>query len=122
MQWQPPAPPPDYVVEVGRLFDGVRGTYHRHVDLHVRGGRIAAIVGRGVLPPVGQVIDARDATVIPGLVDLHAHQSSLVGERLGRAWLAYGVTTVRELATVDRERRSSAPKRGPAAGRRGRVS
>jgi hypothetical protein len=98
VRWQPPPPPPDYVVEVGRLFDGVRGTYHRHVDLHVRGGRIAAIVGRGVLPPVGPVIDARDATVMPGLIDLHAHQSSLVGERLGRAWLAYGVTTVRELA------------------------
>ena len=93
----------DYVVEIGRLFDGVRGTYHRHVDLHVRGGRIAAIVGRGVLPPVGEVIDARDATVIPGLIDLHAHSSSLVGERLGRAWLAYGVTTVRELAATPGE-------------------
>jgi hypothetical protein len=98
VSWQAPPRPADYVVEVGRLFDGVRGAYHRHVDLHVRGGRIAAIVGRGVLPPVGQVFDARDATVIPGLIDLHAHQSSLVGERLGRAWLAYGVTTVRELS------------------------
>jgi Tol biopolymer transport system component len=103
VRWQAPAPPPDYVVEVGRLFDGVRGTYHRHVDLHVRGGRIAAIVGRGVLPPVGPVIDAREATVMPGLIDLHVHQSSLVGERLGRAWLAYGVTTVRELATATGE-------------------
>jgi Tol biopolymer transport system component len=99
IHWRTPPPPADNDVEVGRLFDGVRDTYYRHVDLHVRGGRIAAIVGRGVLPPVGPVIDARDATVIPGLVDLHAHQSSLVGERLGRAWLAYGVTTVRELAT-----------------------
>jgi hypothetical protein len=36
--------------------------------------------------------------VIPGLIDLHAHQSALAGERLGRAWLAYGVTTVRALA------------------------
>jgi Tol biopolymer transport system component len=99
VEWRTPPPPPDYVVEVGRLFDGIRDTYYRHVDVHVRGGRIAAIVGRGVLPPVGPVIDARDATVIPGLVDLHAHQSSLVGERLGRAWLAYGVTTVRELTT-----------------------
>jgi Tol biopolymer transport system component len=103
VRWQPGAPPPDYVVEVGRLFDGVRATYHRHVDLHVRGGRIAAIVGRGVLPPVGPVLDAREATVIPGLIDLHAHQSSLVGERLGRAWLAYGVTTVRELAATTAE-------------------
>jgi Tol biopolymer transport system component len=103
VRWQPAAPPPDYVVEVGRLFDGVRATYHRHVDVHVRGGRIAAIVGRGVLPPVGPVLDAREATVIPGLVDLHAHHSSLVGERLGRAWLAYGVTTVRELAATPGE-------------------
>jgi Tol biopolymer transport system component len=103
VRWRPPAPPPDYVVEIGRLFDGVRSTYRRHVDLHVRGGRIAAIVGRGVLPAVGPVVDARDATVIPGLIDLHAHQDSLVGERLGRAWLAYGVTTVRELTTTTGE-------------------
>jgi Tol biopolymer transport system component len=103
VRWQAFAPPPDYVVEIGRLFDGVRATYHRHVDLHVRAGRIAAIVARGVLPAVGPVIDAREATVMPGLVDLHAHQSSLVGERLGRAWLAYGVTTVRELAAAPGE-------------------
>jgi hypothetical protein len=98
-----PVPNRDYVVEIGRLFDGVRGSYHRHVDMHVRSGRIAAIVPRGTLPPAGEVIDARDATVIPGLIDLHAHQSSLVGERLGRAWLAYGVTTVRELTTTPGE-------------------
>jgi Tol biopolymer transport system component len=124
IEWRTPAPPPDYVVEVGRLFDGVRGTYHRHVDMHVRGGRIAAIVGRGVLPPVGPVIDAREATVIPGLIDLHAHQSSLVGERLGRAWLAYGVTTVRELATSTDEavERAEAWASGRAPGPRLLVS
>lgn len=98
LTWAAPAPPADYVVQIGRLFDGVQGTYRRHVDLHVRGGRIGAIVGRGVLPTPGEIVDARDATVIPGLIDLHAHQSSLLGERLGRTWLAYGVTTVREIA------------------------
>jgi Tol biopolymer transport system component len=108
LRWKTPAPPPDYVVEVGRLFDGVRSTYRRHVDMHVRGGRIAAIVGRGVLPASGPVVDARDATVIPGLIDVHAHQSAIVGERLGRAWLAYGVTTVRELATTPGEARERA--------------
>jgi Tol biopolymer transport system component len=98
LAWAAPAPPADYVVQIGRLFDGVQGTYRRHVDLHVRSGRIAAIVGRGVLPTQGEIVDARDATVIPGLIDLHAHMSSLSGERLGRTWLAYGVTTVREIA------------------------
>jgi Tol biopolymer transport system component len=98
VRWSPPAAPDDYVVEVGRLFDAVRAEYRRHVDVHVSGGRIAAIVGRGVLPTPAKVIDARDATVVPGFVDVHAHQSALAGERLGRIWLAYGVTTVRELA------------------------
>lgn len=94
-----PAPPEPYVVEVGRLFDGVRGEYRRHVDLHVADGRIAAIVSRGALPARGRVVDAREATVVPGFVDVHVHHSALGGERLGRAWLAYGVTTVREIAT-----------------------
>lgn len=99
VQWRVPPPPPDYVVEVGRLFDGVNGQYRRHIDLHVRAGRVAAIVPRGVLPSSGApVIDARERTVIPGLVDVHVHQPSLAGERLGRAWLAHGVTTIREIA------------------------
>jgi Tol biopolymer transport system component len=99
LRWTPVEQAEDYVVEVGRLFDGVHGEYRRHVDIHVHGSRIAAIVPRGMLPTPGKVVDARDATVMPGLVDVHAHQSALAGERLGRAWLAYGVTTVREIAT-----------------------
>jgi hypothetical protein len=97
LMWQPPPPPSDYMVQIGRLFDGVRGDYRRHVDLHVAGGRIAAIVSRDALPAPAHVIDARDATVLPGFIDVHTHQSALAGERLGRAWLAYGVTTIREI-------------------------
>jgi Tol biopolymer transport system component len=98
LKWAPASAGEDYVVQVGRLFDGVRGEYRRHVDIHVSGGRITAIVGRDLLPAPPKVVDARDATVIPGLVDVHAHASSLAGERLGRTWLAYGVTTVREVS------------------------
>jgi Tol biopolymer transport system component len=100
LRWSRAAPAPEaFVLQVGRLFDGVRGEYRRHVDIHVAGGRITAIVGRGVRPYSAPVISAVDATVIPGLVDLHVHQSKLAGERLGRAWLSSGVTTVREIAT-----------------------
>ncbi|HZF29707.1 MAG TPA: amidohydrolase family protein [Gammaproteobacteria bacterium] len=98
LEWRPPPADDEYVVQIGRLFDGVRGDYRRHVDLHVAHGKITAIVGRDVLPLPARVIDAREATVLPGLVDVHAHQSALAGEALGRTWLASGVTTVREIA------------------------
>jgi Tol biopolymer transport system component len=96
-QWAPRASPEAYVVEVGRLFDGVRNDYLRHMDIHVDGERITAIVPRGSLPQPSKVFDARDATVYPGLIDVHAHQSMAGGERLGRMWLLNGVTTVREV-------------------------
>jgi Tol biopolymer transport system component len=99
LKFAPARAPEPYAVQVGRLFDGLHGDYRRHVDIHVEGGRIVAIVSRGTRPLPPKVIDARDATVIPGLIDVHAHHSVLAGERLGRAWLAYGVTTVRELTS-----------------------
>lgn len=98
LEWSVPAPGEPYVVQVGRLFDGIRNSYMRHMDIHIKGQRIEAIVARDILPLPDKVIDVRDATIIPGLIDVHAHQSALSGERLGRSWLAYGVTTVRELA------------------------
>jgi imidazolonepropionase-like amidohydrolase/Tol biopolymer transport system component len=96
-QWTPLASPEAYVVEVGRLFDGVRNDYLRHMDIHVDGQRITAIVPRGSLPKPGKVFDARDAAIYPGLIDVHVHQSAAGGERLGRMWLLNGVTTVREI-------------------------
>jgi len=89
-----------YVIQADRLFDGVGTQYRRHVDIHIEGDEIVAVVGRGILPLPRTVIDARNYTVIPGLIDMHAHQSALGGERLGRAWLAYGVTTVREIGSL----------------------
>jgi len=100
LTWAPPAADGRYVIQVDRLFDGVGTEYRRHMDIHVEGRRITAVVARGLLPFPDTVIDARGYTVIPGLIDLHVHQSSLTGERLGRIWLSYGVTTVREVASV----------------------
>jgi len=117
--WTPPPPVGEYVIQVDRLFDGVGTQYRRHVDIHVDGRRIAAVVARGLRPLPAKVIDARGYTAVPGLIELHAHQSALSGERLGRAWLAFGVTTVREVASIRedglerRESWSSGRRLGP---------
>jgi Tol biopolymer transport system component len=100
LTWNIPDPAQPYVVQVDRLFDGVSTQYRRHMDIHVEGDRIKAVVARGLLPSPGRVIDARGRTIIPGMIDLHAHHSALSGERLGRIWLAYGITTVREVASI----------------------
>jgi len=91
------SPAEPYVIQVDRLFDGIQNQYRRHMDVHVDGQRITAVVARGMRPLPGRVIDARDYTLIPGLIDLHTHPAELAEERVGRAWLAYGVTTIREV-------------------------
>lgn len=95
---QADSPTPNrYVIQAGRLFDGVGIDYQRHVDIHIEGDRITAVVARGREPLPETVIDASDLTIMPGLINLHTHDLSLLGELSGRAWLAFGVTTVRSL-------------------------
>ena len=119
IDWMPAEPEHHYAVQVDRLFDGARTQYRRHMDIHVRNGRIADVVARGLSPLPEMVIDARDYTIIPGLMDIHAHQSSLGGERLGRIWLGYGITTVREVNSEPgdgmerREAWASSKRQGP---------
>ena len=86
-----------YVIQAGRLFDGIRDNYTYLVDIHIEGQRITNIVRRGQLPLPERVIDATELTVLPGLIDVHAHMSTVAGAELGRLWLQSGVTTVREV-------------------------
>jgi len=86
-----------YVIQAGRLFDGINNRYTYLVDIHVEGQRITQIVRRGQLPLPDRVIDANRMTIVPGLIDVHAHMSAVGGSAVGRAWLANGVTTVREV-------------------------
>ena len=98
-EWQPATHNDSrYVIQAGRVFTAIGGGYQRHVDIHIEGERIVAVVGRDVLPLPARVIDATELTIVPGLIDVHMHGPTLAGESLGRTLLAHGVTTVRAVA------------------------
>ena len=104
-------PPEPYVIQVDRLFDGVGNQYRRHMDVHVEGQRIKAVVARGLHPLPNNVIDARDYTLVPGFIDLHAHAPDLPADRVGQAWLSYGVTTIREVGAEGSQWQESVARR-----------
>lgn len=95
LTWQNSQPTAQLVIHAGRLFDGTTNTYRQNVDIVIDGNRIRSVVphqaGR-----TGTVIDASNKTVMPGLFEMHTHQHSMVGEKIGRLWLSFGITSVRE--------------------------
>ena len=109
MSWQPAQPPKDrrLVIRAGRVFDGLGPGYQFAQDILLVGNRIEAI-GPWRDPPPGELLDARDLTVLPGLMDLAVQPRRPVGQQAGRAWLAYGVTSVRDLV---HDRAASAERR-----------
>ncbi len=75
-------------------------------DILVTDNRIAAVGPRGKVPAAAGVrrIDLRGKTVIPGIVDVHAHMWAPRGLHQTAVWqyyanLAYGVTTTRDPQT-----------------------
>jgi imidazolonepropionase-like amidohydrolase len=92
------------------VLDVVSGTLTPDQDVLVRDGRIEAVAATGSLPlPDGAlVIEGTDDTLLPGLVDSHAHimsdpsppwQSALPDpEFVLRSYLYCGVTTVLDAA------------------------
>ena len=95
LTWQASQPTASVVVHAGRLFDGKTDTYRQNVDILIEGHRIKAIEPHRAGRP-GKLIDASNKTVIPGLFEMHTHQHSMVGEKIGRLWLSFGITSVRE--------------------------
>lgn len=96
LSWVPAAPDGRRLVHAGRLFDGTANAYRNDIDIVIDGARIVAVDDHAEHPTDIQVIDASDQVVLAGLVDHHAHFQPHQGEWVGRAWLAFGVTTVVE--------------------------
>jgi Tol biopolymer transport system component/cytosine/adenosine deaminase-related metal-dependent hydrolase len=97
LTWANTAPRGRTVIHAGRMWDGARRDLVRDVDIVVEGHRITAVEphrpGRD-----GRPVDARDAVVTPGLIDMHHHremQGYSYGARQGPLWLSLGITTTR---------------------------
>jgi Tol biopolymer transport system component len=89
------------VIHAGRFWNGLGAQVATDVDIVVAGNRIVAVEphrrrrGRGVT-----LVDASRRTVMPGLWESHTHQwisGKFYGDRLGRLWLTYGVTTLQSV-------------------------
>jgi Tol biopolymer transport system component/imidazolonepropionase-like amidohydrolase len=86
------------VVHAGRLFDGRRAEARTNVDVIIDGTRIASIEPHRADLHTADVVDAANGTVLPGLIESHTHLSKGYGEVLGRIFLAFGITSVRNPA------------------------
>ena len=83
------------VVHASRLVDGKSETPRADVDIVIEGNRIRRIEPHAANLHTGTVIDATNLTVMPGLMEFHSHLQKDTGEAQGRAWLSFGITTVR---------------------------
>jgi imidazolonepropionase-like amidohydrolase len=106
-------------IRAGRLVDVERGEVRRDQVVLVRGTRIEAVLpGSARIPSEARLVDLSRYTVLPGLIDCHAHligdatgadvllplerseaQEAFSGVRNARATLLAGFTTVRDVGT-----------------------
>lgn len=120
--WARARPAERLVVRGGKVWDGKARQSRPDVDVVVVGNRIAELMPAGAPVADAKAIDASGATVMPGLVEMHAHrqmQGYGYGDREGRLWLSLGVTTTRSPGSPayhmveDREAIDSGARIGP---------
>jgi Tol biopolymer transport system component/imidazolonepropionase-like amidohydrolase len=95
LMWRPSAPPARVVVHAGHVLDLTSDGLRGESDIVVENGVIRNIGGHSDELHVGAVVDAPDEYVMPGLIEMHAHLDQGYGGNFGRAWLAYGITSLR---------------------------
>jgi Tol biopolymer transport system component len=120
MMYTPSIPKGRLLVHVGKLVDGKSETAKNDMDILIEGNRIKSVRPHSATIPVGvKVIDATQYTAMPGLIESHSHLQKDYGEAIHRAWLAFGITTVRSPGNTpyegveDKEANESGVRPGP---------
>jgi imidazolonepropionase-like amidohydrolase len=109
-------PPASIYLKAARLIDGRADAPRSPAVVRIQGDRIAEVGERVAIPAGARVIDLGDATLLPGLIDLHTHltdrfgvhweealvtttppQAALWGARNARDTLMAGFTTCRDM-------------------------
>ncbi|MEO5754933.1 MAG: amidohydrolase family protein [Chthoniobacterales bacterium] len=104
------------IIKAGHLLDGHGGAALSPAMVRVVGEKIAEVGSSLAVPPEAKVIDLGDATLLPGLIDLHTHltgqreihwedalvkttpgHDALWGARNARVTLLSGFTTCRDM-------------------------
>jgi len=112
----------EHVLQAGHMVDVIAGKVLKDVTITIDGNRITAVEAGYKAPNQSQkLIDLRDSTVMPGLMDMHTHLTTEVSPQLftekfllesadyayrakvfAERTLLAGFTTVRDLGDQDR--------------------
>jgi Tol biopolymer transport system component len=120
LRYTPSLPASRVIVQAGRLITRADAPVQERMDVEIIGHRITRVAPAGALDTAGaQVVDARALTVMPGLIEFHTHLQKDFGTNAMRAYLAFGVTTVRSPGSTpyeaieDREAVEAGVRPGP---------
>jgi len=104
LQWTPAIPVAKLVIHAGTLVDMKSSTPRFNVDITISGNKIVTVLPHAQnLHANARVIDATELTVLPGLTEFHSHLQPDYGEAQGRAFLAFGITSVRSPGNIPYE-------------------
>lgn len=119
LDYKPAIPTGRVTIHAGRLVDGLSDTPRANVDIMLVGNMIARVAAHAPANHVGEVINASGLTVMPGLIEYHTHLQKDFGANANKAYLAFGITTVRSPGSTpyeaieDREAVASGARPGP---------
>jgi len=104
LTWHNEVPHQRLLIRAGRFWKGEGADEQTDVDILVVDSHIESVLPHDPAHEyhADRTIDATQSTVLPGLWENHAHPSCLqsiyYGDRIGRLWLSYGITELRDLA------------------------